>query len=217
MAEFPTTQLSLVLAAAGSEPALAELLRIYWPPLYAFVRRQGYGEDDAKDLTQGFVAHLLEHGGLREFQRERGRFRSFLLASLKNFLANQRDRTSAQKRGGGLEPLPLDSGIQPRDNLTPERIFEKQWALAVLDRALQRVQNAGIEHFERLRGYLTGEDDGVRYAQIGRELGMTEGAVKVAVHRLRRRFHEALREEIAMTVTDESQIGEEIRYLLAAL
>ena len=211
-----------MLAAAGSEQALAELLRIYWPPLYAFVRRQGYGEDAAKDLTQGFVAHLLEHGGLREFQRERGRFRSFLLGSLKNFLANERDRAAAQKRGGGLEPVPLDSAIQPRDNLTPERIFEKQWALAVLDRALERVrreriQSDGSEHFERLRGYLTGEDDGVRYAQLGRELGLSEGAVKVAVHRLRRRFHEALREEIAMTVTDESQIGAEIRYLLAAL
>jgi RNA polymerase sigma-70 factor (ECF subfamily) len=217
MAEFPTTQLSLVLAAPRSQQALAELLRIYWPPLNAFVRRQGYSEDAAKDLTQSFVAHLLEHGGLRAFQRERGRFRSFLLASLKNFLANERDRAAAQKRGGGLEGVPLDSAIQPRDELTPERIFEKQWALAVLDRALERVQKDGGEHFERLRGYLTGEDGGVRYAQLGRELGLSEGAVKVAVHRPRRRFHEALREEIAMTVTEERQIGEELRYLLAAL
>jgi RNA polymerase sigma-70 factor (ECF subfamily) len=217
MAEFPNTQLSLVMAAAGSEQALGELLRIYWPPLYAFVRRQGYGEDDAKDLTQGFVAHLLEHGGLRRFQRERGRFRSFLLGSLKNFIANERDRAGAQKRGGGREQVPLDSDVQPRDEWTPERIFEKQWALAVLNRALERVQEDAGEHFERLRGYLTGDDDAVRYAELAHELGMSEGAVKVGIHRLRRRFHEALREEISMTVTEENQIGEELRYLLSAL
>ena len=215
MADFPATHLSLVMAAAGSDKALADLLEIYWRPLYVFVRRQGHSEEESKDLTQGFIAHLLEKGGLREFQHQRGRFRSFLLGSLNNFLANERDRATAQKRGGGVSPVPLDSAIQPPDNLTPERIFEKQWALALLNRALERVRPGN--HFERLRGYLTGDDDGVRYAQLGLELGMSEGAVKVAVHRLRRRFHEALREEISMTVTEESQIGGELRYLVAAI
>ena len=217
MPEFPTTRLSLVRAAIGSDQALAELVRSYWQPLYTFVRCQGHSEDSAKDLTQGFVVHLLEKRAIGEFRSERGRFRSFLLASLKNYLANERNRARRLKRGGHVEQVPLDSSIHPRDEMTPEKIFEKQWALAVLNRALERVRITGGEHFERLRGYLTGDEAGVRYAYLGRELGMSEGAVKVAIHRLRRRFHEALREEIAMTVTDENQIGEELRYLLGAL
>ncbi|MGH9660417.1 MAG: RNA polymerase sigma factor [Bryobacteraceae bacterium] len=222
MAEFPTTRLSLVLAAADSDDALAELLRIYWHPLYAFLRRQGQDHDRAQDLTQGFVAHLLGKGALREFRGERGRFRSFLLASLKNFLANERDRAAAQKRGGGVIASPLDSGVEPHDDRTPEKLFEKQWALAVLDRVQARLreefaQAGKRELFDRLRAYLTGDDIGMPYRELGRELGLSEGAVKVTIHRLRRRFHEVLRDEISLTVTRPGDIGDEIRYLIAAI
>jgi RNA polymerase sigma-70 factor (ECF subfamily) len=224
MREFPTTRLSLVLAAAGkadvrSEQALGDLCRIYWQPLYTFVRRRGYGHEEAQDLTQSFIARVLEKDVLSEFQQERGRFRSFLLASLKNFLANERDAERRLKRGGGSLPI---SQIEPTDDATPERIFEKQWALALVNRVLSQLseefQREGKgERFETLRGCLTGDDARLPYRQIAKQLEISEGAVKVAVHRLRRRFHEALREEISMTLTEGREISEEIRYLLAAL
>lgn len=232
---FPTTHVSLVLAAGGTDSqaqdALSSLCRIYWYPLYAFIRRQGHSADEAQDLTQGFVARLLEKKAVREFRQERGRFRSFLLASLQNFLANQRDAARAQKRGGGISPLSLDiatgSGdqryrLEPRDNLTPERIFEKQWALAVLNQAIGRVreeyeQAKKGEAFRRLQSCLTGDDDRIPYRQLAEELGMSEGAVKVAVHRLRLRFREALREEIAATVMHSDEISDAIRYLMSVL
>ena len=226
MHEFPTTRLSLVLAAARkadakSEEALAELCRIYWHPLYTFVRRSGYGHEEAQDLTQSFIARMLEKDVLSEFQQVRGRFRSFLLASLKNFLANERDAERRLKRGGGGERLPI-SQIEPADDSTPERIFEKQWALALVNRVLSQLQEEFErerkgERFETLRGCLTGDDAHLPYRQIARQLETSEGAVKVAIHRLRRRFHEALREEISMTLTEGREISEEIRYLLAAL
>jgi RNA polymerase sigma factor (sigma-70 family) len=225
--EFPTTRLSLVLAASTGEDtqartALAEVCRIYWRPLYTYVRRQGHEAETAEDLTQSFIARLIEKDALGQFRRERGRFRNFLLASLKNFLANERDSARAQKRGGGVSALPLEQAGDARDSTTPDKLFERQWALDVLSRALDRVRSEATTEgkavqFDRLKGCLTGAGALPRYRDLGLELNMTESAVKVAVHRLRQRFHEALRDEISMTVTDESSIGDEIRYLLAVL
>jgi len=223
MSEFPTTRLSLVLAAsAHSKEALADLCSLYWHPLYAYVRRQGHDAEEAQDLTQSFIARLLEKNTLQKFQEQRGRFRSFLLASLKHFLANERDSARAQKRGGGQASISIDSALDPSDNLTPEKAFEKQWALGLLARVLARlreefVQAGKREQFDRLRGHLTGDDDAIPYRDLAREMKMTEGAVKVAVHRLRQRFHDALREEISMTVAHPEDIGDEIRYLMSAL
>lgn len=225
--EFPTTRLSLVLAASAEQDsrarnALAELCRIYWRPLYAYVRRQGYDTVTAEDLTQSFIARLIEKDALRRFRQERGRFRSFLLVSLKNFLANERDAAQAAKRGGGMPVLPLEQARKAEDTTTPDRLFERQWALDVLSRALDQVRmesmNAGkAQQFELLKSYLTGSSELVRYRDLGVELNMSETAVKVAVHRLRQRFHEAVRHEISLTVTDEAAIGDEIRYLFAVL
>jgi RNA polymerase sigma factor (sigma-70 family) len=226
MPDFPTTRLSLVLAAAGGpgsqqDEALAELCRTYWQPLYAFVRRRGYSHEEAQDLTQSFIARILEKKVLRQFQQGRGRFRSFVLASLKNFLANDWDAEHAEKRGGAARQVPI-SQIELQDEATPEKIFEKQWALALLNRVLAKMQQefrqeAEGERFARLSRCLLGDGAPARYREIGRQMDMSEGAVKVAVHRLRRRFHEMLREEISLTVTEERDISEEIRYLLAAL
>jgi RNA polymerase sigma-70 factor (ECF subfamily) len=225
--EFPTTRLNLVLAASTDEgtnarEALGELCRIDWRPLYSYVHRQGYDAGAAEDLTQSFIARLIEKDSLRQFRQERGRFRSFLLVSLKNFLANERDLAQAQKRGGGVAALPLEQAGGAQDNTTPDKVFERQWALDVLSRTLERVREESSgdgksTQFERLKGCLMGGDDLPRYRDLGLELGMSETAVKVAVHRLRQRFHAALRHEISMTVTDESAIGDEIRYLLAVL
>ena len=221
MPDFPTTRLSLVLAAADSRDALAAVCRMYWQPLYTYVRRWGYSHEEAQDLTQGFIARLLEKGVLRDFHQERGRFRSFLLASLRNFLNNQRDAALAQKRGGAARMTPVEDAPL-RDDRTPETIFEKQWALGLLNRVLGNLRlefekEGKSERFGPLSAHLTGEDSGKRYRQLARDLGMSEGAVKVAVHRLRRRFHEALREDISLTVTDAADIGDEIRYLLSVL
>ena len=201
---------------------MGELCRIYWGPLHSYVRRHGYDAAAAEDLTQSFIARLIEKDALRQFRKDRGRFRSFLLASLKNFLANERDAAHAQKRGGGVSPLPLENAGDARDNTTPDKLFERQWALETLNRAIERVRNESVRdgketQFERLKPFLTGNDELTRYRDVGVELRMNEGTVKVAVHRLRQRFHEALREEVSMTVTDDSSIGDEIRHLLAAL
>jgi RNA polymerase sigma-70 factor (ECF subfamily) len=225
--EFPTTRLSLVLAASADETAkartaMAELCRIYWRPLYLYVRRQGHDATAAEDLTQSFITRLIEKDALGRFRQERGRFRNFLLGSLKNFLANERDSALAQKRGGGVTMLPLEQAANAKDSSTPDRLFERQWALEVLGRALDSVRNESAAdgkafQFERLKPFLTGSGELQRYRDLGIELNMSEAAVKVTVHRLRQRFHEALRHEISMTVTDDSVIGDEIRYLLAAL
>ena len=210
-------------ATAESNEALATLCRIYWYPLYAYVRRQGYDADAAQDLTQGFFARVLEKHGLRTFEHNRGRFRSFLLGALKHFLSDERDWSGRLKRGAGL----IESGesryrLEPPDHRTPERIFEKQWALAVLDQVFARLQaefaGAGKgRQFDRFKGLLNGEDPGVSYKQVAAGLGMKEGAVKVAIHRMRIRFHELLREEIADTVMDPEDVTDEIRYLMAAI
>jgi RNA polymerase sigma-70 factor (ECF subfamily) len=217
----------MVLAAAATEgtqsrDALADLCRLYWHPLFTYVRRQGYDAEQAEDLTQSFIARLLEKDVLRHFRQERGRFRSFLLASLKNFLANERNAAWAQKRGGGATAVPLDQAAEPRDESTPDKAFERQWALELMARVLEQVRDECIrlgkgEQFDRLKGCVVGDTQGTNYRDLGVELGMSEAAVKVAVHRLRQRFHESLRREISKTVTDEAEIGDEIRYLLGVL
>jgi RNA polymerase sigma factor (sigma-70 family) len=224
---FPTTRLSLVLAASVREgtdarDALADLCRLYWHPLYAYVRRQGYDADQAQDLTQSFIARLLEKDALSRFRQDRGRFRSFLLASLKHFLSNERDAARSQKRGGGAAEVPLDRAPEPREEETPDKLFERQWALGLIARVMEQVRvecvrTGKAEQFERLKGCVAGDTDHASYQALGGELGMSESAVKVAVFRLRQRFHEALRREISMTVTDEAEIGDEIRYLLGVL
>jgi RNA polymerase sigma factor (sigma-70 family) len=228
--QFPTTQWNLVLIAGegisqGSQEALASLCRAYWYPLYAFVRRQGHSPEDAQDLTQAFFARLLEKHYLRDYQRERGRFRSFLLASLKHFLANEHRSAGRQKRGGGATPLALDElietgerrySLEPRSTLTPEKIFERQWALTVLDHVLDRVRQES-EQFDRLKGFLIGDEARIPYRQLANDLGTTEGGLKVTIHRLRQRFRELLRAEIANTISDPEEVREEIRYLMAVV
>ena len=234
-AGFAATRWTLVLAAARGKTssraadALAELCRIYWYPLYAYVRRRGYSTQDAEDLTQEFFFRLLAHEFLDEIVPEKGKFRSFLLAALKHFLANEWDRTQAQKRGGGQAIFSLDVPSaesrfrrEPSHDLTPERWFERQWALTVLNRVLSRLQGefatgGKAALFEGLKGFLGGGPTTASYADAGRELEMSEGAVKVAVHRLRRRYRELLRDEIAQTVSRPEEIEDEIRYLLSCL
>jgi RNA polymerase sigma factor (sigma-70 family) len=233
-AGFAATRWTLVLTAArGSTSslaadALAELCRIYWYPLYAFLRRRGHDPHDAEDLTQDFFAHLLSQRFLAKVDQEKGKFRSFLLVSLKNFLADAHDRAKAQKRGGSKTPIPLDSlaaearyRLEPATDLTPEKMFEKGWALSLLEQVLLRLHDemtAGGKEaiFDALQSVLTGGQTSA-YAAIAGELKMTEGAVKVAAHRLRRRYRELLREEIAHTVAGPEEVEDEIRYLLSCL
>ena len=231
---FATTHWSVVMAAgrpksAGYRQALETLCRTYWFPLYAYLRRHGYDSHQAQDFTQAFFTGLLAKGGLGLADPKRGKFRSFLLASLKNFLSNERARAHAKKRGGGRKALSLDFenaesryALEPRDELSPEKLFERSWALAVLDRTMARLQAEAISTnkqklFERLKSYLTAGKGSIPYRQAADELGITEGAVRVAVHRMRKRFRELLRDEIAQTVTSDDQIDEEIRDLFTAL
>jgi len=198
----------------------------YWFPVYAFVRRAGHSADDAQDLTQEFFARLLDKHFLADADRNKGRFRTFLLTAVKRFLANEHDRIHAKKRGGGqtilsLEGLEVRYCREPADRLTPERIFERQWALTLLDQVLARLQaemTAGGKAalFDALKDHLTGSE-AVGYRVTATRLGMTEGAVKVAAHRLRLRYRELLREEIAQTVASPAEIEEEVRYLFACL
>lgn len=232
--KFATTHWSLVLAAGdfqapGSRAALGELAEAYWYPLYAFARRRGHDAEDAADLVQGFFARLLETSGLGTANPERGRFRSFLLGAFKHFISNERDRTSALKRGGGALAISLDAAsaearydLEPADPQNPERIFERRWALAVLDRGLARLRRehraAGKEaSFEELKSFLAGTSERGTVGEAAARLGMSDGAARVAVHRLRRRFGELLRTEIAATVASSEQIEDELRFLLAAL
>jgi RNA polymerase sigma factor (sigma-70 family) len=235
---FATTHWSIVLAAArpdvhrdrpDAQAALATLCETYWYPLYAYVRRLGYKAEDAQDLTQGFFAALLEKHYVKAADRRRGRFRSFLLTALKRFLAKQRDRAHAQKRGGKARPISLDleSGesryaLEPSHDVTPEAIYQRRWALTVLDRVIVRLRqvyaDAGKDKvFDGVKAFLTGEGGAPPYEQVARELGMSQGAVKVAVHRLRRRYRDLLRSEIAQTVADPEAVEEELKDLLAAL
>lgn len=232
MGMFQTTNWSLVVAGAsgdspGAREALARLCEAYWNPLYAYVRRRGYDPDDARDLVQSYFAHLLEKGALRGVTPGAGRFRSYLLTCLSNFLSHERQRASSLKRGGGRAPLSLDTDVAESrysrswiEETTPEREFERSWALTVLERALGRVEEdlkrAGqSRRYERFKPLLTEDAPGTAYKGLAEELGMSTSAVKVAVHRMRRRFGDALRDEIAQTVADEGQIESEIRHLLS--
>ena len=231
---FDTTRWSVVLTAAGGDTsgahqALATLCETYWYPLYAHVRRQGYAAADAEDLTQAFFARLLEKHDVEDARRDRGRFRSFLLASLRHFLLNEAQHQRTLKRGGGHVLLSLDFQTaegrylrEPAEPSTPDTIFDRRWALTVLDRVLRRLRQdaaaAGkIAELDALKTCLTGEMPHGSYRALGHELGLSEGAVKVAVHRLKRRFQRFLREEIAQTVLNSEAIDEEIQYLFAAL
>jgi len=229
---FPTTSWTLVLRASGPDArrsALEDLCASYWAPVYAFVRRQAGGEEQAKDLTQAFFTRLLEKHDLRPSEPEHGRFRYFLLASVKHFLSNERDRARAQKRGGGHPPFPLnfaDAGNrlswEPIDTLTPEKVFEKHWATLMLDRALHTLRQefaaAGkTRQFDGLKTCLTGNGQEEHYRELGAGLGMSAAAVKSAVHRMRRRFGQALRAEVAQTVADPAEVDDELRYLFSVV
>lgn len=231
---FHTTRWSVVLAAGrDSSPdqkqALAALCEVYWQPLYLFVRRQGHNAADAQDLTQAFFARLLEKNDFAHVRPERGRFRAFLLASMRNFLANEWDRSQAKKRGGGIRHFSIDFPrgehsylAEPADTRTPESVFDREWALTLLDLVHQelREQYARKDQallFEKLKGSLTAGPPVESYGTLAEELDMSEGAVRVAAHRLRRRFAELLRAEIAETVADEDEIDNEIRFLFMAL
>ncbi|MBP7936432.1 MAG: sigma-70 family RNA polymerase sigma factor [Phycisphaerae bacterium] len=231
---FPSTQWSLVLtagdgAAPDSQQALAELCRKYWYPLYVYVRRQGYGQHDAEDLTQAFFVRFLEkkYVGLADVQR--GRFRSFLLASLRHFLHDEWDRATAAKRGGGctLVPFELDRAeeryrIELAHDLTPEKAYERRWAVTLLSEVVDCLRREYVTagkgaQFEALRRFLWGTDPAISYAEIAAQLGSTEGAVEAAVRRLRARCREILLSETAQTVTTPEELQEEVQWLFAAL
>jgi RNA polymerase sigma factor (sigma-70 family) len=202
---------------------------MYWYPVYAFIRRQGYHPEDGADLTQEFFARVLEKNYFHDADPARGRFRAFLCASIRHFLSNERDRARALKRGGKQPPISLDVEtadgryqLEPRNDLTPEKLFDRHWALMLLERVLARLREEQVsagkaEQFDHLKGFLTGDSAAVRYIDVARPLGMTEGAVKVAVHRLRRHFREILVQEIAETVSSPADIDAEIEYLLKAV
>jgi RNA polymerase sigma factor (sigma-70 family) len=230
--QFPTTRWTLVVAAGDprrkeARSALVSLCENYWYPLYAYLRRRGYPADQAQDLTQEFFLRVLEGRYLDRADPEKGRFRSFLLTSLKFFVADEEDRQRARKRGGGaVLPLEFWSGEQryqrePAHDETPERVFERRWALSVLDRVVEKlrdefVQHGRPEHFERLKIFLLGQSD-APYAALALEMNTSEGALKVAIHRLRKRYRELFRQEIADTVADPAEVESELRYLASAL
>jgi RNA polymerase sigma factor (sigma-70 family) len=224
----------VVLAAGQSDPrrqveALEKLCRAYWYPIYSHVRQRGYGAEDAQDLTQEFLARLLEKNWLEDIDPHTGRFRSFLLTVLNRFLMNEYDRRQAAKRGGGQRLLSLDGqqaegryAQEAATDETPENYFDRSWALALLDQALLRLREetdacGKLRQFDLLNPFLSREAEAGEYTTIGAELGMSDGAVGVAVHRLRQRYREAVREEIANTIVDPARVDEEMRHLLAAL
>lgn len=238
--DFRTTRWTVIHAARakdepGSAEALAALCEAYWYPVYVFVRRMGHGPDDAGDLTQAYFLKLLEKDFLESVRPEAGKFRSFLLASVKNFLANARRDAAALKRGGGQLPLSLDLDdaesrylLEPADEETPERAYERRWALAVLERARARLraEYAAAEKgrlFDLLAAHLAGGDAGAGageprpHREIAEELGTTEAAIKMSVSRMRRQYGKTLRAEIADTIEDPAEVDDEVRYLLTII
>jgi RNA polymerase sigma factor (sigma-70 family) len=231
---FAPTRWSVVASAAAPNSTarrsgLEELCQLYWAPLYAFIRKEGYPSHDAQDLTQACFEKLLEKKYLRQVDRQKGKFRSFLLASVKHFLANERVRSQALKRGGGQVHLSLDFDsaetkcqLQLADPATAEALFDRQWATTLLDHVLSRLQKEYLAAgksalFEQLRECLSSPRGAIPYSALGEKIAMSEGAVKVAVHRLRQRYRELLRVEIARTVQSPSEIEEELRYLFTIL
>lgn len=234
-ARFATTRWSVVLAtrgdAAESRAALETLCASYWYPLYAYARRRGRTAEDAADLVQGFFLVILRRGGLASADPERGRFRTFLLTAFQRHASHERDREQALKRGGGRVRLPfeIDDGerrytMEPADDRTPEALFERRWALALLDRAVARLREdqggTDAARLDALLPHVYGNDGGAGarpYGEIASSLGMSEGAVKVAVHRLRKRFRDVLREEVSHTVEGPDEVDDELRRLIGAL
>ena len=236
-ARFATTQWSQVLAARDatgtkSRQALAALCEAYWYPLYAYVRSplcQGHDPDESRDLTQAYFAYLLEKNILEDVEPSKGRFRSFLLASLKHFVANELRKERTLKRGGGTQTLSLDTeaaenryGLEPVERLTPEQVYEHRWALTVLERAGERLNAEWAEgerarQFEHLKPHLTGQEPRTGYRELASELGMTQVALRGALHRMRQRFGELIRDEIAGTVANPDEVDDEVRHLLAVV
>lgn len=229
---FPATRWTLVIAAGDpnkkeAKAALVSLSENYWYPLYAYLRRRGHSADQAQDLTQDFFIRLLEGRYLDRADPQKGRFRSFLLSSLKYFVADEQDRQRARKRGGGaVVSLEFSLGEERYQrelahDETPERIFERRWALAVLDRVVDKLrdeflQHGRPEHFDRLKVFLLGRSE-APYAALAREMNTSEGALKVAIHRLRKRYRELFRQEIADTVADPAEVESELRFLASVL
>ena len=228
---FPPTRWSLVLAAGDAaddtraREALGQLCQIYWFPLYAFARRRGHRPEDAQDLTQGFLAHVLKHHAVAKSSSDKGRFRTFLLAAFKNFLTNEGERIQAQKRGGGQVFLPLDADVtearyawELANHITPDKIYERQWALTLLDWVMARLRaeqkgRKRLAQFDALKQHLMGDQDAPSCADLAVQLGMTGAALRMAVLRLRRRYRELLEEEIAQTVASPEEASAELQHL----
>ncbi|HET9219277.1 MAG TPA: sigma-70 family RNA polymerase sigma factor [Terriglobia bacterium] len=214
--------------SAGSRPALERLCETYWNPVFAFIRRSGYDRDQAQDLTQAFFALLLEKNFLEVADPQRGRFRSFLLTAVKHFLSNERDRAQALKRGGGEIPVSIDllaseASFDPTgsDTETPEDLFERRWALSLLEHAMSRLRSefsAGRSgQFDKLVPFLSRDSDGARYEELAAEFGVSAGALRTLVHRMRRRYRDLVRAEIAETVATSDEVDDEIRFLMSVL
>lgn len=231
---FATTQWSIILKARGvdsgeARSALEELCATYWPPLYTFLRRKGYSAEDARDLTQEFFTLMLERHFLARVDPEGGKFRTFLLTCLTRFLANEYEKRTAAKRNKGRPTISIDVasaeamyGSELRHVVTPEKAFERQWALAIMRNAAEALRKeyeaaGNTGRYEALKAYITTGSERIPYAEIALQLGMTEGAVKVAVHRLRGTYRDHIREEVAQTVAGSEKIDEEIKHLLSAL
>ena len=231
---FVTTHWSVVLTAgggdsAGARDALSKLCQTYWYPLYAYVRRRNFSPSDAEDLTQEFFARFLEQRWVADADREKGRFRTFLLSAMNHFLANEWHKARAQKRGGGVPLLPLEFDTaetryshEPADSVTPEQHFERRWALALLEAVTSRLRaeyerEGKGELFAALHPCLVGDRTTQPYEELARKLGISEGTVKSAVHRLRQRYRQLLRDEIAQTVATPTEVDEELRHLVAVL
>lgn len=231
---FVSTRWTVVLSAGhksspGSDQALAELCRVYWYPLYAYVRRQGRSREDAEDLVQSFFEKFLQKNYLQEVSCERGKFRAFLLACLKHYLANEWDKATRQKRGGGAQHLSLDwrsaeerYQLEPPDNASPDRLYDREWAQALLANVLTRLKEeyilAGKEAlFEHAKSSLMGKGEAMPHVDAAADLNMDAGTLRVAVHRLRARYREMLKEEIAQTLSDPAAVQEELRSLQQAL
>lgn len=230
---FATTHWTVVLTAGKrstphAEQALEELCRTYWYPLYAYVRRHGHTREDAEDLTQGFFARLLEKNYLQGLRSEQGKFRAFLLAALKHFLANEWDRAHRKKRGGVEPVLSLDwqdaetrYQIEPVDHLSPDKLYDRTWAVTLLERVITRLRDENVAEdksnlFETLRPSLMIGRSAIPYSEAATTLGLSEGAIRVAVHRLRRRYRDLLREEISQTLSNPAQVEEELQALFTA-
>jgi RNA polymerase sigma-70 factor (ECF subfamily) len=227
---FVTTHWSVVVKAGQSDTprvhqALSHLCETYWYPLYTYVRKRGYSPEDAQDLTQEFFARLLERKWVSEANQERGRFRSFLLSAMNHFLADEWDKARAQKRGGGVTKVPLQLGtaetrygVEPADPITPEQSFERRWALTLLEQVLKCLQQdyeqeGKAKLFAELRFAISADQAAIPYAELAARLGMSEAAIRVSVYRLRKEYRQALRAQIAETVTDEAEVAAELAYL----